>query len=118
MASFSSVSSDDIGIWVNAKARSLRHRNPASLRGERSAIDRCFQIKPAPLDHGVRGAQRGGRMDRRQQAGSVVEGVRYHRDVVHGRKGKDLAQFAYASHLGRAWLNKVHRLRGEQALEI
>ena len=37
------------------------------------AINLCLKIEPAPLDHGVGRAQRGGRMDRRQQARPVVE---------------------------------------------
>src|SRR5258705_6758135 len=57
-------------------------------------------------------------MNRRQQARAVVKGVRHHWDVVDGGERKDFAQFADASHLGRARLNKVHCPGGQQALEI
>jgi hypothetical protein len=57
-------------------------------------------------------------MDRSEQARTVVAGVWHHRNMINGGDRKHVTQRADASHLGRARLNKIHRLHREQALEL
>src|SRR3984957_9971508 len=112
------VGPDDLRIGVSSETRSLRHRNPAGLGAQLAPIDLRFKVEPSPFYHGVGGAERSGCMDRRQQTRAIIKGVRHHRDVMNGRKRKDFAQFANASHLGGARLTKVNALRAHRRSKI
>src|SRR5258708_32990019 len=41
-ALFPAIGPDDIGIWINSKARALGHRDPAALRIQHVAVNRCL----------------------------------------------------------------------------
>jgi hypothetical protein len=54
-----------VGIGFDAQSRLLRPRYATILWSECTGIELSFEIKSAPLDHCLTGAQRGRGMDRR-----------------------------------------------------